>query len=269
MAGAGTFSSFASPIVIDSTNKVIRIDEMGGAGYVDLTLAEGTHFWRGDGTANDMKQVLKNALDVLNPGAYLAYLFGNGKITITKMSVFQIDWSAALTTADAAIFGFSDAPGDNPYVATQTPPPMWYVDSPNQVGKLWLPDVQSTEDTGDIPQATVRGRTLMTGRRRVARWGSRTIRDVLLEILPSHKMFTAEESIQGEAFERFWPEVNDGTRFEYCPDFHDSASMLTNPGVRSPYVIRDHAWMEDWPVEHTGNTVRLFSLGWPMLAYVA
>lgn len=129
-------------IVVDADNKAIRIKE--GASTVTVNLAEGTHYLRGDGTADDLCKVLKDALDAA--GAANTYTVAlalsadpaavSAVVTITQSggATFQLLWADAATTALSTWFGFADADTADSTAAktsTLTPSALWVGDGPH------------------------------------------------------------------------------------------------------------------------------------------
>jgi len=126
-------------IVIDSTNKAIRFKE--GATTATLSLAEGTYYLRGDGTADDLLKALKDTIDAA--GATNTYTVAvawsadpdgvSATITVTQTggATFQFLWGDALTKFDPTLLGFARTnTADNTSAKTSTwsPSAAWVSD---------------------------------------------------------------------------------------------------------------------------------------------
>lgn len=133
---------FAGAIVIDASNNAIRFKE--GASTVTVTVASGTYFILGDGTASDLLAAVKTAID--GAGATNTYgvtiLFDrtaanvSAAISIARTvgaATFQFLWGDALTTFVAAYLGFTQvntADSTATKVSTQSPRALWVSDQP-------------------------------------------------------------------------------------------------------------------------------------------
>ncbi len=259
MPGAGTTPQFRWPATLDSTNKVVRYID--GSGAADATMAEGDHFWRNDATANDLAEVLKDALDTAavatgSGQTYTVALNDNGTLTITASAgTVQLDWSHANTTADRTLFGF-DAGLTSSAIS---------ISSDFQVGNAWHPEQAYVDDSERVPvyRSAVTG--IMNGRTRTQRWGSVTKRQILVDILPPNKVFTAEEIRQNEAFERFQAWLSQGGRYEFCRDFPNT------PGTYQTYVPDPDVpeAIQAWPATIPHGTIRRYNIEFSMQAYQA
>ena len=112
-----TYPAMLAAVVIDSTNKNIRMKE--GATTATVSLVEGTYFLRGDGAADDLLVIIDDALTShAGTNTYTVAIVWSvspaaphGVITITQSggATFQLLWADALTTFDQALLGFTDA----------------------------------------------------------------------------------------------------------------------------------------------------------------
>lgn len=103
-------------IVIDTSNNVVAINEAAAA--LVATIAPGTYYARGDGSATDLFRALRLALDAAAGGGntYAVAVVFTGdpaspsvSVTIslaTGSTTFRLLWASVLTTADPAWFGF-------------------------------------------------------------------------------------------------------------------------------------------------------------------
>ena len=272
MAGAGTIPKFAWPATIDSTNDVIRFEEWdptadGGAGAWeagDADITDGDHFWRGDGTANDLAARLQAALIAASPNTatYSVILPSTGiiRIAMTQKATaenFRLVWGTG--DASSVLYGFI---GGTDTASTSGGFATLYSD--HQVGNVWLPEQVYVDDSENVPQYRSTRTVMLNGRQRVQRWGSgRTLRRVLVDILPPNKVFQAEESRTQESFQRFYAWVAAGGRFEFAPDW------TATPAAWATYVINDDAWLEEWPATIPHGTIRRYNIELPLRSYVA
>ena len=262
MPGAGTTPQFRWPAVIDSTNDEIRYSDGGGATEADV--GDGTFFWRGDGSADDLAVRLDTALTAASAATgggltFTVVLGDDGILTITGTGAFVLDFSHANTDADPALYGFAAAS----YTSAAD-----VITSPNQVGSAFHPEQEYVEDTEDTPLYRSVSTPLMNGRVRTQRWGARTKRAVVLDVLPPRKVFTAEETRTGEAFERFFAHLTTGGRFEFCRDFPTANG---NRGTYGTYVPDpdDPQFLNSWPTSLPPGSLRRWDVVLPMQAYVA
>lgn len=104
-------------IVIDSTNKTIRVIENGVT--EDLNLVEGTYYLRGDGASGDFCPALETCLATHTGGNTYSVLLEldpddaqrTARVTITRSgaNAFSILFNHANTTFDEALIGYADA----------------------------------------------------------------------------------------------------------------------------------------------------------------
>ena len=134
-----TYPVILPVIVIDSTNKAIRMTE--NATTSTINLVEGSYFLRGDGSADDLLLALKTALDshpnVTTPNTYTVTIARSinsaavsGAVTVTRAtgsSSWGVLWADALTTFDQALLGFvaNDTVNASPKVSTVSPSGQW------------------------------------------------------------------------------------------------------------------------------------------------
>lgn len=259
MPGANTTPQFRWPTEIDATNNVLRFVEAATPGTNrNATLAQGTFFWRGDGSADDLAVRLKTALDAAGTQVYTVTLADTGLLTVSAAAAFDLRWSNAATTVSDALFGWTNADTGNGTSHT----------SPLQVGNAWHPEQVYVDDSERVPRYASTMTSLMNGRTRTQRWGSRTVRRILVDVLPPRKVYQAEEVRSQEAFEWFYAWLSQGRRFEFCRDFPVANG---NRGTYETYVIDpvEAGWIEVWPATIPHGTIRRYNVEIPMLAYVA
>lgn len=115
------FYVLAGEVIIDSTNKVIRIEEDNGAQAFDVTLTEGSYWLFGDGSeATDLMKMMQDAFGSASSssGAGNEYFFDyvadvepggvTGTVTLAQSggTNFQIFGAHANTTFDLTLIGF-------------------------------------------------------------------------------------------------------------------------------------------------------------------
>ena len=258
MAGAGTVPRIAWPEEIGSTTKTIRYTD--GSGSADADLAEQDTFWRVDTTAADAAKALEDALDTAATATgsgqtYTVTLSTAGVVSIVASAgTFQLEFAHVNTTASEAFFGFNAATRASTGVTLL---------GDYQVGNCWFPEQEYIDDSEDQPRYASVQRQLMNGRTRTTRFGEWTERFLAFDVLPSSKIFTAEEATTQEAFQRFYEWASQGKRFEFTRDW------INTKAPDNVYVINDPQWLMQWPAVVAQNTVRLFDIDFPMLLYVA
>lgn len=255
----GTSPRFALPVVLTASNNTINITT--GATTEDVTIAAGTYFWRGDGTAADLKTALFAALNTNTGGGVYAGSLGiDLGIVVSCTVAFSLNWAAGTTTADSTIFGFLAAnKGDAlvPYVVL----------SDHLVLYAWTPyPLISLDGTNATPKYRAAVATAMSDRERTARWGpKRQRKEITVDLLPPSRVFLDRETLVGEAFERFWVLAGDGTRFEFAPN-------IAVPGTYATVQIAEQEWKEsmDSPacVQIIPVTLERYTARIPMKSYV-
>ena len=258
MAGAGTTPQFSWPAVLTASNNVLEFDENGP--NLTATLAAGSHFWRGAGAADagaatDLAHVLKVALDAAGGQVYTVTLADSGLLTVTAAAVFALHWGSVVSTVTDALFGSN---GASTALATSHT-------SNFQVGNAWHPEQIYIEDSEAVPSYASSVTPLMNGRTRTQRWGSRTKRRILVDVLPPRKVFQAEEVRSQESFQRFYDSLSQGVRFELCPDFPNTRGTYSTlvPDPDAPQ------WIEQWPATIPHATVRRYNIELLMQSYVS
>jgi len=259
MPGAGTIPQFRWPVVMAAGNKTIRYGD--ASGNTDAALAEGTYFWRGDGSAADLAVALDTALTAAaaTTGSGIGFtvaLADTGILTITGTGAFSLSLGHANTTVDPDIFGFLAAT----YTSAGN-----VITSPHQVGNAWFPEQSYIDDTEDVPHYRQVITGVINGRVRTQRWGSVTKRSVLVDVLPPRKVFQAEEVRRGEAFERFQAHLSTGGRYEFCRDFTSTRGTYSTytPDPEMP------AELGPWPATIPHSMIRRYDVRLSMQRYVA
>ena len=261
MPGAGTTPQFRWPVVIGSSSKTLRYTD--GSGTADQDMAEGTFWWRGDGSADDLTTRLDTLLTAAavatgSGQTYTVALGDDGLLTITEggAASFTLEWAHANTTLNPATFGF-DAANQTSVAGVMV--------SDFQVGSAWFPEQVYVDETEDFPAYRANITGLMNGRVRTQLWGSLTKRSILLDVLPPEKIFTAEETVGQEAFQRWYAQIAQGTRFEFCPDFPNTrgtySTYVPDPGVPDQ--------IQQWPATIPHGTIRRYDIRLFMQSYVA
>lgn len=264
MAGAGTYPRLSGGIsLVNGSNERIAFDEGGGAGSLvaDLTAADIRAWWRGDAGAGDTAAEIDicHAIGVALGAAGGVYqeptISSAGILTITGSQAFTLNLGHASTTITPAWLGMTAGN----HVATGPVGGIWTVVGTQQITPCFYPESVYVRDTElQREQAAVLTRS-MTGRQISQRWGTgRYWREILMDALPSDKIFQAEETLVGESFERFWLDVLSlGLPFEWTRDL---ASLPASwAGVR--YVLSDAAQLQRMPIALTPNTRRRYDIG--------
>jgi hypothetical protein len=216
------YASLLGVVVIDASNKAIRMTENGVTQIVFLT--EGVYFLRGDGTADDLCAAIKAALDSHTGGTNVyavAVVFStsptgvSATVTISIASggpnAFAILWSHANTSFDEALIGFTNVDTANSTAAksgTLSPSCIWVS---NTIYRRFEPD-------GTYVREVTRARSGKT--RAIARTSERRDRLWIQEVVAAARM--KEEANTADptaAFNRFVARHADGKRFEW----HDGA----------------------------------------------
>ena len=141
---SGGFPIFAGYVVIDSTNKALRMKEnttLGGTGLATVNLVEGNYVVRGDGADDDLIEGLMTAMgthgNVTTPNKYSAVLQvdpdhdnDSGLVQISRAtggSSWQILWTDPLTTFPGELLGFvvDDAFDATAKSSTLSPAGIW------------------------------------------------------------------------------------------------------------------------------------------------
>jgi hypothetical protein len=136
-----SYTAILLPVKIDSSllNHQIRFGE--NSVVQTVSIANGTYFLRGDGTADDLCLAIKTALDShtgantytvavsfrVDPSGVTAVV----TISRTGANVFQIFWADALTTFDEGLLGFTNVNTANNSTAksgTLSPSSVWVSD---------------------------------------------------------------------------------------------------------------------------------------------
>lgn len=249
---AGYPPRFCWPIVVDATCDTIGFDEGGAPLLADV--ADGTYFWRGDGTAADMCLALKTALDAAGALTYTVTIATTGVLTIAATGPFTLLWLTGGGDLPAATCGFANA--DQGSVANACVGDF-------QVAFGWWPEQMAIVDSERFPAYRSVQSTIMNGRTRTQLWGARMQRRVLVDVLPARKIFTAEEVRLQEAFERFYAYLATGGRFELTIN-------TAVPGTYQQYVPLGTEFCSAWPAQIPDERVmRRYDVMIPMQAYVA
>lgn len=246
---AGYLCRFAWPIVIDSTCDRLTVKEGAGLDLV-VDVPDGTYYWRGDGTAADFCAVLKTALEAVGGLTYTVTFASTGLLTIQATGA----WTLRLTVAHdfpAALLGFVDAVDYASLTGAVT--------GTQHVDCAWLPQQIHSEDSEDLEASEAVPTYLEGGTSpgRVAMYGDRSTRTILLDALPTSETLVASEAVVRRSFQRFYRAVRDGTIFEYCHD-------RTIPGAYTRRQILDPAWLRGWPATRTPRTIQRWDVRVPM-----
>jgi len=271
MPGAGTIPRCAWPLAVSAGTNQIYLDEApyGTKGPWIMSLTPYDYSWvgrTGSGSpvgytrppyyAQDWMAQLYALLNLLpaTGNAWDLSLASNGVLTITADAFdFRLYLAHANTTISPAWLGFTPA--------THTSAARVLTGS-MQVSNLWLPEQVYIRDSERQPGHAMAFNTSMTERSRGYRWTrNRYRRTLLADCLPGRKIYTAEEVLAQEAFERFYEHLGAGGRFEFTRDW------LTNDLPDGTYQIREQSWMEEWPVRMIRVT-RLYNIEFPLKVYV-
>lgn len=252
MASAGTVCRFSWPVEISTGTRALRVTCNGVAATVNLAVA--TKWWLGDNSANDLCNALDAALQSHPQTPVISVaLLSTGEMRITSNLTLTIHWADALTTADETTFGCAaadlvavGAPGA--YIAT----------SPYQVGHLWNPERIYFDDSGSYPKHTLSRSLDLSGKPTTYRWGTRTCRDIKIDLLPPEKILTAD-SPTNESFELFQTYLAIGGTFVWTPN-------VSVPATYSTWYIEEVGFLEAWPVSPIAELSRYYQLAIPMLS---
>ena len=262
MAGAGTTPRFAWGATFTTANNAIQFNE-GGASAV-ASIAAGTYYWLQDGSADDLCLALETALDAaslasLGGRTYTATISSAGILEIqsSAAAVWEVEWSHANTAVPDTLFGALDVDESSDGSGSLT--------SDHQVGNVWNPEAPYPQESENRPRYRSTSNTTGSARSRTERWGGRTRRRILCDHLASNKIFTAEETVANEAFQRFFEDcISLGLPFYFTPD-------ITAPAATAAYV-----WDPDRPegkqemsITIPSQLIRLYDVEILMQAYVA
>lgn len=308
MPGAGTFPKWSARQQIAAGSARICWQEinpaLGGVVFgqlmsTSLTAVAADFYWRDDAGANDSaaagydfckalgdamtaQSAIGDGAGLVNGWTWTAQLRFNGTVQFKALDPggddvgFNLRFDAVAAAAvggaiAAAIFGYSAVENLTARAAgSQTST------SPKVVAGVWAPEQQYVDDTEDFPIYNSTMTRMMSGRQRVMRWGQRYRREVEIDFLPGAKVFAAEESTVNEAFERFYSYASQGEPFEFARDWMIStgtyagyAGTPTNPATLGRYVIDDPEWVQQWPTSVPHETIRRWSIRFPMQRYIA
>jgi len=278
-------------------------DNVGELMSATITDANADFYWRDDNGANDgatgydfckaigdamtAQSAIGDGAGLVNAWTWTCRLMFNGRIelkatdpgggNVTFTLRMDADAHAVVGGAlSAEVLGYSPAKYTNAIAAGSQTSNSVYV-----VAGVWAPEQQYVDDTNDFPIYNSTTTRMMSGRQRVLRWGQRYRREVEIDFLPPAKIFADEAAdaagLYGtQAFEKFYAFVSQGEPFEFCRDWMVNTGTYagytgtpTNPGNVDRYVIDDADWIRQWPTTVPHETIRRWSLRFPMQKFVA
>jgi hypothetical protein len=131
-----SFLILSRPVVIDNTNRAIRMTE--GATTSTVNIATGTYWIKGDGTSTDLLKAITDAMDTVSTNTYGGTLVLDPSLTLparvrftrlTGSNTFGVLWANAATTFAEALIGFpntNDTVNALDKTATLAPTGLWY-----------------------------------------------------------------------------------------------------------------------------------------------
>jgi len=231
MPTAGTTPRFTWDIVIDNTNKALRVTC--NAVTATVNLAVGTYQMLGDGTAADFCAALDTALQSHAQAPVIGVALSvDGVLTITSDKALSLLMGDALTTFPFAWLGCAAATYST---AAGT------VTLPYQVGHMWCPETQYSDNSGLTPECISSRSEDMVGGHDTWLWATKSYRDITIDIVPTAKVFAEDAAHANEAFATFYAWLATGDAFTWTPD-------VTVPATHAAYTIRDEQWAQQFPI---------------------
>lgn len=252
MPTAGTICRFPWQIEVSTLNHGLRVTVDGTT--ETLTIATGVYFWLDDGTSGDMVLALKTALDSHSkPGAFTVALNADGTLSLSMAtSAWTIKWADALTTFDHSWAGMPSAD-----VTGTLSGGSYRYTGPDQVAHLWNPETRYTDDTGLKQDHEISRIVDNGGQPDTWRWWTQNYREILLDVLPYSKVFSADAATN-EAFGLFLDWLSQGGKFIWVPD-------IASPTVWTTWHIQDLQFLKVWPVQQHSDLSRFYRILLPML----
>jgi len=247
---AGKQSRFAWPLEVGTANRDIRVTC--NAAIATVTLTGGTHWWRDDGTANDMATRLIAALQAHPQGPTVTVdLLEDGKAYFESDLSMTIHWADALTTLDPLWCGFAAANGvfvldGGVYKLTST----------YQVGHSWWPEVRYVNDSGIQTSHQVSRDEDLEGKPDTWLWASKDYQTIQIKMLPMAKVFAGDAAVN-EDLALLRDYLATGGPMEWCPDWEI-------PGTYYRRVIHEIQWLRAWPVRNMGEAATYYQVAFPM-----
>jgi len=244
----GTVCRFAWPLVIDSSNNHLRVTC--NAVTETLTIASGIYYHYGSGAAADFKSAIHDALETHSESPAIATsLSAIGTFGLTTSKAMTLKMGDALTTLDETWLGFHAAD----YASAAG-----VITAPHQSAHLWCPERAYSDDSGPYAEHQVSQAVDLAGDPDTWKWGTRSYRDLTIQLLLSTKLF-AEDADDNEAFSLFRDYLATGGVFSWTPN-------VNVQGTHSSWYIRDLDWLRIWPVKQIAECARYYRLQIPMQA---
>jgi hypothetical protein len=249
MPAAGTVGRWAWPIVVDTTNRAIRVTCNSVA--ATLTLTAGTYYWLGDGTSADLAKALDTCLQThAQSPTTTVTIAADGSLVVTSDKSMTLHLGDPLTTLDEAWLGCAAAD----YAASGAP---LTITSPYQIGHCWNPETRHSDDTGTTPRQLISRSEDLSGVGDVWLWASIADRSITYKLLPMDKVFVGDAPHANEAFATLYAYLITGGVVEWTPD-------ITVPATHAYYVIPEQSWLERWPVERRTDAPMYFQVRIPL-----
>lgn len=210
-----TFPVLLAAIVIDDDTDGVYLDENGVG--IDCTIAAGTYYLTGDGTASDFLAALKTALDAGGANTYTVTLESGGNptwsrspasvactVTVSRSAgalTFRVRWNHTNTTFGSTLIGFVTEKGAadaNPESSTVSPTAAWVGDNYH-------------EDTRETPRWETSEQVLENGDVDVVRTSDKVSdRSITLPMVKDSNLFLSQQTVTGRSLERFLTVNGDG-----------------------------------------------------------
>ncbi len=230
-------------------NDVIKLDENGSV--ASATIAPGTYFARGDGTASDLLAAIATALGAAFGGgnAYTVTAVTAGAVAswcitpsaasatfkVTRSSgstTFRVRWNHGSANFPAALLGFTTEKGSadaNPEYSTLSPSSCWvhndrFIDL--------LPDMSAPRPEVEMASGGLEG---------VDRGDPSHTRRLLLELVDGRRMWAYRITADPDrSYSRFWQLARDGRQVEiHTVDLQTGSSTLLDALTTSTRHISD------------------------------
>lgn len=240
------------------TNANIRVEEWSvGAWHPGtITLSTGRWYASEDGGASDLIKEVEDEFNSDSPVGltYAVSVGATGLVTISADGTFRLLLADALTTFDPLLLGFT--------AASYPPGGGTTVTSPGVSSLVWAPGYDAVNDTASYRERQSQSDKAVSGARRTYRWSETIRRSIEHDVLPAQRVWTADEVVSHEAFERFWQWAADGRDFYFTPSY-------SAPAVNVHAVVADDGWRAsmDNAVRREGRA-RLYTVNMPMEVYV-
>lgn len=183
--------------------------------------ADADYYFRGDGSADDLCEILKDALNThTGAGAgFTVSLTARNVITVSHASNFKLLWGDGATTLKSIPFGFAQTnsliSNSSQVAATQT-------------RGIWAPRRHPSFDTEEQPRYAIGAAVALSGRQRVSRYVEAKVeRRIVYELLERKyaRNFAAEVAEPTNTVEDAWEyALTLGREIEWYDDASDRSA---------------------------------------------